>query len=133
MNLMEKIHQRWAGAEGLCALLPAARVFTGASPDVHTPAATIVKTSEKPDAYQSDGSAIDRVTLRFRVVHERYEQAAAIVHEMKKTFDRSAFDLDDGDRVLDMQRANDCEQQRDDGLWEMTVDFQCTVYLASGV
>jgi hypothetical protein len=27
-----------------------------------------------------------------------------------------------------MRRTNDAEQQQDDGVWQMTVDFECTVY-----
>jgi hypothetical protein len=133
MNLIPTIHERWAAAADLNALLPASRVFTGASFDATLPLASITKESDKPDSYQSDGSAIDLVVLRIRVLHAQYDVAAQIVHEIKKAFDRAAFDLADDDTVQNMQRVNDSEQQRDDGAWEMIVDFKCTIYLASGV
>ncbi|MEN6406839.1 MAG: DUF3168 domain-containing protein [Thermoguttaceae bacterium] len=133
MNLMAKIHERWAASTALNAVLPAARLFTGACCDASPPLASILKQSDKPDSYQSDGSAIDVVVLRIRVLHANHDAAAQIVHQIKKTFDRTTFSLDDGDQVQNMRRVNDCEQQRDDGVWEMIVDFQCTVYLASGV
>jgi hypothetical protein len=132
MNLVQAIHQRWAAATTLSTLLPASRVFTGASFDSALPLGLINKESDKPDSYQSDGSAIDLVVLRVRVVHVEYAAAANIVHEIKRAFDRTSFDLDDGDKVLNMQRLNDSEQQQSDGNWEMIIDFKCTVYLALG-
>ena len=44
-----------------------------------------------------------------------------------------AFALADADAVQLMQRVNDFEEQLDDGTWQMTIDFECTVYLAAGV
>ena len=133
MNLAQVIHQRWAAAAGLNDLLPTDRVFTGMSFDPSLPFATIGKESDRPTSYQSDGSAVDTVSLRIRVFHEHHADAAAIVHQIKTAFDRTAFDLAGSDKVLIMQRVNDFEQQRDDGAWQMVVDFNCTVYLAAGV
>ncbi|MEN6556879.1 MAG: DUF3168 domain-containing protein [Thermoguttaceae bacterium] len=133
MNLLTTIHERWAASTALNALLPVARLFTGACGDALPPLASILKRSDQPDSYQSDGSAIDVVVLRMHILHADYVAAAQIIHQIKKTFDRTTFDLDGGDRVQNMQRINDGEQQRDDGVWKMTIDFQCTVYLASGV
>ena len=132
MNLAQVIHQRWAAADALNALLPASRVYTGVSFDPVLPLAVLAKESDRPDSYQSDGSAIDLVVLRIRVFHAQHDAAAKIIHQIKKAFDRTTFDLTGGDTVLDMQRTNDHEQQRSDGSWEMTIDFKCTVYLASG-
>jgi len=132
MNLMQVIHERWAEATALNALLPAERVFTGASHHASLPLAVITKESDKPDSYATDGSAIDIVALRIRVLHAEHDPAAAIIHQIKKTFDRSTFNLADSDVVQLMQRVNDFEQHRDDGSWEMVIDFQCTVFLAAG-
>jgi hypothetical protein len=132
MNLIQVIHQRWAAATALSALLPASRVFTGASFDPAPPLAVITKQSDKPDSYQSDGSAIDLVVLRMLVVHAQHDAAAEIIHQIKKAFDRTSFDLAGGDAVLDVVRVNDYEQQRSDGAWEMIIDFKLTVYLVSG-
>ena len=96
------------------------------------PLAVISKQSDKPDSYDGDGSAIDVVVLRMRVLHAHYDGAAAIIHQIKKAFDRTTFTLSGSDVVQNMQRINDFEDQRNDGTWEMTIDFQCTVYLASG-
>lgn len=107
--------------------------FHRASYDASLPLAVITKESDKPDSYESDGSAIDVVVLRICVLHARHDVAAEIIHEIKKAFDRTTFNLADSDVVRLMQRMNDYEQQRDDGSWEMIIDFQCTVFLASGV
>jgi len=133
MNLVQTIHQRWAAAAALNALLPAARVFTGMSFEPSLPRATIGKQSDTPTSYASDGSAIDTVVIRFLVFHEHYDDAAEIVQQIKVAFDRSSFALAGDDQVQLMQRSNDFEEQLDDGTWQMTIDFQCTVYLASGV
>jgi hypothetical protein len=133
MNLMQAIHQRWAAAAELNALLPAARVFTGMSFEPSLPRAAIGKQSDKPTSYASDGSAIDTVAIRFLVFHDNYDDAAEIVHQIKAAFDRSSFALTGDDQVRLMQRTNDFEEQLDDGTWQMTIDFECAVYLASGV
>jgi hypothetical protein len=132
MKLLPTIHQRWAAATTLSALLPAARVFTGASFDPTLPLGVITKQSDKPDSYHSDGSAIDTVVVRIHVLHAQHDAAANIVAQIKTAFDRTTFDLGGGDCVQNMQRINDSEQQRSDGTWEMIIDFNCAVYLATG-
>jgi hypothetical protein len=133
MNLAQLIHERWAADATLDGLLPASRVYTGLCFDPARPFAVISKQSEKPATRHSDGSAIDAVGLRIRLFHDHYDAGSAIAGQIKKSFDRSAFDLADRDKVLTMQRTNDTEHQADNGVWQFTIDFICTVYLASGV
>jgi hypothetical protein len=128
MNLAQVLHQRWAAAAPLCALLPTQRVFTGMSPDPTRPLATIAKLGSRPLEAFNDGSAVDAISVRFQVFCDGYDAAAAIVEQINVTFDRSRFPLAGSDRVLLMRRTNDAEQQQDDGVWQMTVDFECTVY-----
>jgi len=133
MNLAQVIHQRWAADSALDNLLPATRVYTGLSFDPARPFAVISKESDKPETYQSDGAAIDAVGLRIQVFHDHYDAGAEIVHQIKAAFDRTAFDLAGSDKVLNIERGNDSERQTNDGVWQFTIDFNCTVYLASGV
>jgi hypothetical protein len=133
MNLAQVIHQRWAADTTLNGLLPATRVYTGLSFDPLRPFAVISKESDKPETYHSDGSAIDSVGLRIQVFHDNYDAGAEIAHQIKAAFDRTAFDLAGSDKVLNIQRGNDSENQNDDGVWQFIMDFNCTVYLASGV
>jgi len=133
MNLAQVIHQRWAAASPLNDLLPAGRVYTGTSVDPTLPYAVICRESGRPVGRHNDGSAVDTVGVRIRVFGDNRDAAAAIVHQVKLAFDRTAFELAGSDKVINMQRSADSERQTDDSLWEMTVDFDCTVYLASGV
>jgi hypothetical protein len=133
MNLAEVIHQRWAAAGTLESLLPAERVHTGLGVDAGLPYAVISKRADRPLSRHNDGSAVAEVVLQIEVFHDDYDAAAAIMHEIKTAFDRTAFDLAAGDKVLDMRRANDRETQSDDGLWQLTIDFNCTIHLPTGV
>jgi hypothetical protein len=133
MNLAQVIHQRWAANTTLNGLLPATRVYTGLSFDPARPFAVVSKESDKPESHHSDGSAIDTVGLRIQVFHDHYDAGAAILNQIKMAFDRTAFDLAGSDKVLNIERGNDSEQQNNDGAWQFILDFKCTVYLASGV
>ena len=133
MNLIEVIHQRWAAATALNDLLPSTRVFTGMSVDATMPYAVITKETERPLTRHHDGSAIDLVAVQVRVFDENYDAGAAVMHEVKTALDHTNFALSVSDRVLGMQRTNDQENQTEDGVWQFTIDFNCTVYLESGV
>jgi hypothetical protein len=132
MNLAQMIHQRWAAAESLCALLPVDRVSTGMSAGAARPFAIISKESDRPLEYCNDGSSFGSVGVRIRVFADHYDAAIAVVQQIKVVFDRAAFSLSNGDKVVHMQRSDDSERQNDNGTWEMTIDFQCTVYLTAG-
>ncbi len=132
MNLAQVIHQRWAAATALDDLLPASRVYTGMNLDPTVPYAVISKEGQSPESLHHDGSGIDEVKLRIQVYHESYQEAAAIVEQLKVALDRSSFELSGSDRVLFMHRTDDFENQNDDGLWRMVVDFRLVVYLAPG-
>jgi hypothetical protein len=133
MNLGQTIHQRWAASATLDALLPADRVYTGLSVDPAMPYAVISKQSDRPLSRHNDRSGVDTVVVRMQVFHEDYDAAAAIIAQIKSVFDRSRFALSGSDQVLNMQRTNDSEAQQADGVWQMIIDFNCTVYLADGV
>jgi len=133
MNLAQVIHQRWAAADALNDLLSGARVHTGLSVDPTPPYAVISKLDQSPTSLHHDGSGVDEVTLRIQVYHDHYDQAAAIIQQVKAAFDRTSFDLSGSDKVLFMRRTGDSEHQGEDGLWRLVVDFRCTVYLASGI
>jgi hypothetical protein len=129
MNLAQLLQQRWAAAEPLCALLPAERVYAGMSMDPALPYAVIRKTGDRPIAACNNGSAVNAVLVQIEVFHGNYEAALAVVEQVKAALDRSAFDLADGGRVIRVERTNDFEQHNDDGVWQMVIDFRCTVYL----
>ena len=133
MNLAQVIHQRWAAAEALDDLLPASRVFTGMNVNPAMPFAVIAKRNDRPLERFSDGSAIDTIELRIKVFDDDLDDGAAIVHEIKTAFDNTQFDLAGSDKVIQMRRTNDTQQQADDGSWQFVVDFACMVQLTAGV
>jgi hypothetical protein len=133
MNLLEVIHQRWAAAAELNALLPVSNVYTGLSPVSTTPYAVITKLSERPVAYLNDGSVVSIVGLRIEVFDESYDAAAAVSHQVKAAFDRTEFALSGSNKVLNMRRADDYYRQRDDGTWRLAIEFQCTVHSDAAV
>ena len=133
MNLAEVIHQRWAAATALDNLLPSGSVYTGVSVDPTMPYAVIARRSDRPLARHNDGSAVEVVGVRIRVFHDNRDAAAAIVQQIKAAFDRTDFALSGSDKVINMQRSDDGERQDGDGVWQFTIDFNCTVYLATGV
>lgn len=130
MNLLAVIHQRWAADAALSALLPPQRVLTGMGFNPTPPFALLGKTNQQPEARFNDTAAVDNVGLRVEVYDDQHDRAAAIAAQVKAAFHRAAFALAGADRVLDMRCANDHEQQQADGLWHMTLDFECVVYLA---
>jgi hypothetical protein len=127
MNLLEVIHQRWAAATALNALLPASRLYTGRSGDPSRPFATIWKRSQRPIALCNDATDFEEIGLRVQVLHDNHDAAAAIVEQLKTTFDRTQFPLSGNDAVVLVQHINNWEEQNDDGVWQMTVDLICTV------
>jgi hypothetical protein len=133
MNLAQVIHQRWAADAALSSLLPASRVYTGMSIDPTRPYAIITRQTDRPVACFNDGSTVDRVGVRVQVFHDAYDAGAAVVHQIKLAFHLAEFALSGSDKVFTMQRSNDSEHQNEDGVWQFVVDFNCTVYLASGV
>ena len=132
MNLAQVLHQRWAADAALNSALPAGRVFTGPSVDPNTPFAVITRRSARPRTHFGDGSGIDTVAVRVEVFDESYDAAAAVVHALSGAFDGVTFDLAGANRVLIMQRRDESEHQSVDGVWRLTVDFDCTVYFDSG-
>jgi hypothetical protein len=93
----------------------------------------VTRQSDRPMARCSDGSAVDLLGVRVQVFHHSYDAGAAIANRLKAAFHLAEIALAGSDKVLSMQRSNDYERHGDDGLWQFAVDFDCTVYLTSGV
>ncbi len=126
-SLLGTIHQRWAAAAPLSSLLPASRLYTGTSIAPAPPLAVVRQQSDRPLASYNDGSATAAVVVQIEVYHASYDAAAAVVEQVRAAFDNAAFDLSDGDRVIHMRRTNGTEDQTPDGVWRMTMEFECVV------
>jgi len=133
VTLEQAIHERWAESDVLAALVPADRVTTGRTSAGAMPFAVIARLESRTLRRTNGADAIDRVALRIAVGHDDYDEGLEIIRRVKAAFDRTAFLLGDGDRVLDMRRIRDLVAQRDDGSWRFVTDFTVQVYLASGM
>ena len=132
MRLEQAIHQRWATSGGLVALLPAQRVKTGRAFGDATPYATVEHVQGQTAFRTNAGDALDEVTVRINVWHDNYDEACAIAEQVKLAFDRSAFPLAGGDKVVQMRRVADSASQDGEGLWRLAIDFVTQVHLPSG-
>ena len=129
MNLFGVLRQRWAADTALEAALPADRVYVGTAPEPTIPFAVLTKRSDRPTESMNDGTSLNAVGVRIEVFDDGYDSATAIAELIRAAFDRTEFDLTGGDKVVNMRRHNATERQADDGLWHLSLDFDCTVYL----
>lgn len=129
MEIEQVLHQRWSDAAALVALLPADRVTTGRSCLGTLPRATIGRRSRTIVCRTNLDEVIEQVVLEMCLRHEAFDQAAAIVAEFLRTFDRRGFQLSGGARVLQLRRVDDECRQRDDGVWEFRVAMVARVHL----
>lgn len=132
MNLEQAIHQRWAAASELNALLAAANLRTGLARNATVPYATLTPRSSRTIVRTNAGDALEHVTLAIHVWHHQFDAAQAIADMVDAVFDRSEFDLAGADRVIQMRRTARAATQHPDGLWQCTIEFDVHVYLASG-
>ena len=130
MNFEQVIHQRWAAAASLEALLPAERVKTVRSFGDAMPYATLIRQKTHPVLTTNAGDSLEDVTLRIDVWHDRFDEAGAIVGEIRAVFDRAAFPLEGDVRVVTMRRVVESMEQDEEGIWRFTVTFAVRVYLA---
>mgnify|MGYP005839736353 CR=1 FL=1 len=129
MSLEQAVHERWAASQALAALLPADRVSTGRSSCPTVPYATILPERRQTALRTNAGDTVDEVTLRVNVWHEAYGAGRAIVEQVRAAFDRAAFELPGGGRVLHMRRTSESAAQHGDGLWQLSIQFLARVCL----
>lgn len=132
MNLEHAIHERWAAASELAALLPAEKVATGCAASDSPPYAVLERRSARPLFHTNAGDALEDVELAIHVWHDDYDAGQAVAAQVQAAFDRTAFDLPGGRRVIQMRRAGSRVVQHAGGLWQFTLEFLVQVYLPSG-
>lgn len=132
-DLMTGIQTRWAATTALIALLPAASVKTGTTATATVPYATINKTGSDTVMRANSGDAVDEITVAIMVSDDDYDDAHAIMDQVKTAFDRADFALTGNDKVIGMFKADESEERDGDTIWRVTVEFRCQVYLAVGV
>ena len=128
MTLEEALHARWAASEALAALLAADRLSTGPA-HAARPYAVLARGPTRTLLRTNAGDALDEVEIAFHIHHDDHAAAGEIAREVKAAFDRSAWDLGDGRRVLRMLRTGETVVPRGDGGWEFVVAFSLRVHL----
>lgn len=111
MTLEQAIQQRWGDDDGLTALVPTQRLFTGFAPaDAARPYVVVERRKSRPTLRGSGGLQCAAVELVFRLEAANYDQAAAIAAAVAERFDSADFaaDFDAGEgRVVQMRRGEE--------------------------
>jgi hypothetical protein len=123
MSIEQAIHERWATAAELVALLPAAHLITGT---VHNslamPYAVLTQTESQRVRRTSSGTVISRTALRLSIWAGNLDSGKAIADLADQLLDRTSFDLAEG-RVLNLERVHGVEQSQVDGAWLLALDY----------
>lgn len=127
-TLEQAIHERWAQASTLEALLPAARFGTGRSPSEALPYATLERARGRTALSNNRGDAIEDVTLRIHVWHDDHDAGRAVVVQVVEALDRCSLTLDSPERVARVRRVGETVTAHDDGPWQWTVEFSVRIH-----
>ena len=127
MSLEAAIHDRWAGAAALVALLPAAAVFTGAARgNVSLPYVVLVREGETPRTRTSSLTEVSEIVVRFEIYAAELDVGKAIAEAIRVAFNRQGFALAIG-TCLVMQGTSEQEQPAADGTWMVTASYLARV------
>ncbi|MDZ4781244.1 MAG: DUF3168 domain-containing protein [Planctomycetia bacterium] len=123
LGLEQAIHERWAATGALTALVPAARVFTGAA--VNQPATPYVvwmRVNTAPHARTSSGRQVDRTRMRCEIRTEQLAVAKQVAQAIFDAYNRAAFALVSGS-CLTMQHVAHEESLAPEGWWRVATEF----------
>jgi hypothetical protein len=119
-------------------LLPVADLQTGTyfKTDPAFPSATLTRPEGVVASRTNGDIRTDTLTVRFAVYHgaDSYDEGVIIAQAVDDAFDKLAFDLGDGDRVISMMLDGPPGELQDDetGNWTWVIDFTCMIEMASG-
>lgn len=123
LGLEQAIQERWAASAPLTALVPAARVFTGAAVDgPATPYVVWQRVSTSSLSRTSSGRQIDRSRLRCEVRSEQLASAKQIAQAVADEYDRATFALPSGS-CLTMQHVVHAETLSPQGWWLVATEY----------
>lgn len=123
LGLEQAIQERWAATGTLAALVPAARVFTGAAVDQPAvPYVVWTRRSSAAVARTSSGRNIDRTRLRCEIRAEQLTLAKQIAQTVHDAYNRASFALTSG-ACLTMQAAAHEEALSREGWWVVATEY----------
>lgn len=123
LAIEQAIHERWAATGALAALVPVARVFTGAAVD--RPAVPYVvwqRINTASLARTSSGRQIDRSRVRCEIRAEQLSIAKQIAQAVFDAYNRDPLTLSTG-VCLDMRHAEYVEALPAEGWWRLAMEF----------
>jgi hypothetical protein len=125
MSLEQAIHARWAGDGTLTALVPAARFVTGkALGGLPLPYAMLSRVGQRR-ATRTSSRSVTEVQVRFDVFSAGLGTLRQAADAVKARFDRQTFS--GGATVLRMRRADEAQEQADDGTWRLSLVYVARV------
>jgi hypothetical protein len=125
MSLEQAIHARWTSDGTLTALVPVARFVTGkALGGLPLPCATLSRVGQRRTTRTSSRS-IAEVQVRFDVFAFELGTLRQVADAVKARFDRATFG--GGATVLGMRRADESQEQADDGTWRLSLAYVAVV------
>lgn len=125
MSLEQAIHARWAADGALIALVPAARFVTGkALGGLALPCAVLSRVGQRR-ATRTSSRSVAEVEVRFDVFAAELGTLRQVADAVKARFDRATFS--GGATVLDMRRADESQEQADDGTWRLSLTYAAVV------
>ena len=133
MNLLQAIHQRWAFHRG-----PGRPLAGGPGLYRHErrshPALCRARQGKPAPRRVLQRRFRDRgVGLPIQVFHGQYDAARPSCSRSKWPSTAPISPWPAAISSFHMRRVNDSERQSEDGVWQFSRDYQCTVYLAAGV
>ena len=132
MSLEQAIHQRWAAAPELAALLPAARVSTGTTMrDTARPYGILQRVGTAKQLHTSSGTQLEDVRVQLVVWTDDLDSGKQILGAVDAAFHRSSFATPTG-MVRHMRRIDLTEQVQPDMCWKLAADFLALVEINAG-
>jgi hypothetical protein len=110
-----------ADAVALLALLPAARITTGANHDRDLPYASINLESNQAE-YRSNDATARNCRIRFSLWHENHYSGSQIADAIEKLFENKSFETT-SHTILQSRHENTLTLQEEDGVWQFVIDF----------
>lgn len=132
-DLMTGIQTRWAATPALVALIPIAKFTTGQTDDATVPYCTISKTNQDTAMRSNGNDTVDDITVMFKVSDDDYDDAHAIIDQIKTSYYRADFALAGSDKVIDVMKGEEEEERDDDKIWRVSVEMIFKTYFATGV
>jgi len=126
-TLITELHALWAADNTLCALLPAARVFTGRvpAPDSATMPYARIEQPGGARGIRTNESIYPEVSIVFHVWSDDFDTADAIRKAIEQVYQNQEFDYDAGS-VKDLRYNSHTSRQPDlptYTAWETLVSY----------